>query len=36
MIEPVMIVVMAIVVCMIMVGVLVPIWNMYGNTAAFG
>lgn len=36
MIEPVMIVIMAIVVCMIMVGVLVPIWNMYGNTAAFG
>lgn len=31
MIEPVMIVFMAIIVCMIMVGVLVPIWGMYGN-----
>lgn len=36
MIEPVMIVFMAIVICMIMLGVLVPIWSMYGNAAAFG
>lgn len=36
MIEPAMIVVMAVVICLIMLGVLGPIWSMYGNTAAFG
>lgn len=36
MIEPAMIVVMAIVVCLIMLGVLIPIFDMYGNAAAFG
>ena len=36
MIEPLMIVITAIVICLIMLGVLVPIWNMYGNAAAFG
>lgn len=36
MIEPAMIVIMAIVVCLIMLGVLIPIFDMYGNAAAFG